>query len=142
MKREGSLYPLIYTWDNLLLAYWKAARGKRRKPDVILYSLNLQDNLKSLQKSLVDEEPIIGSYQYFKISDPKERTICAASFPERVLHHAISNIVKPYFEKRQIYDSYACRKGQGNPPPPSGGRGPPLATLERGAGGESPTGAP
>lgn len=39
--------------------------------------------------------------------------ICAASFPERVLHHAIMNVCHPVFESFQIYDSYATRPGKG-----------------------------
>ena len=51
---------------------------------------------------------------FFVVRDPKVRTICAASFPERVLHHAIMNICEPYLDSYAIYDSYACRKGKGN----------------------------
>ncbi len=43
---------------------------------------------------------------FFTIHDPKRRTICAASFRERVLHPAIMNICEPYFERYQIQLSY------------------------------------
>ena len=46
------------------------------------------------------------------VFDPKERMICAAAFRERVMQHAVMNVCEPFFEKRQIYDSYACRKGK------------------------------
>jgi len=55
----------------------------------------------------------VGNYHYFTIYDPKERTICAASFAERVLHHAIMNICHPVFERYLMYDSYATRIGKG-----------------------------
>ncbi|HOD42247.1 MAG TPA: reverse transcriptase/maturase family protein, partial [Candidatus Wallbacteria bacterium] len=50
----------------------------------------------------------------FKVMEPKERLICAASFPERVLHHAIINICEPVFERYAIFDSFACRKFKGS----------------------------
>jgi len=56
---------------------------------------------------------IVGDYNFFTIFEPKERLICAASFPERVLHHAIINICHPVFERYQVFHSYATRKGKG-----------------------------
>ncbi len=54
-----------------------------------------------------------GDYHFFTVHDPKERVICAASFPERVLHHAIMNVCEPVLERYAIHDSYACRAGKG-----------------------------
>ena len=113
MKRSGKLYRQIAEWDNLLIAFYNAARGKRLKPDVALYEKNLYENLKTLQTHLINQTVLLGNYRFFKIYDPKERLICAAPFEERVLHHAIINITGPVFERLQIYDSYACRKGKG-----------------------------
>ena len=113
MKRSGKLYRHIAEWDNLLIAFYNAARGKRLKPDVALYEKNLYENLKTLQTHLINQTVSLGNYRFFKIYDPKERLICAAPFEERVLHHAIINITGPVFERLQIYDSYACRKGKG-----------------------------
>ena len=113
MKRSGKLYRHIAEWDNLLIAFYNAARGKRLKLDVTLYEKNLYENLKILQTHLINQTIPLGNYRFFKIYDPKERLICAAPFEERVLHHAIINITGPVFERLQIYDSYACRKGKG-----------------------------
>ena len=52
MKRSGKLYRQISEWDNLLIAFYNAARGKRLKPDVALYEKNLYKNLKTLQTHL------------------------------------------------------------------------------------------
>jgi len=113
MKRSGKLYRRIIEWDNLLCAFYNAARGKRLRPDVVLYEKNLYENLKTLQTHLINQTVPLGNYRFFKIYDPKERLICAAPFEERVLHHAIINITGLVFERLQIYDSYACRKGKG-----------------------------
>lgn len=55
----------------------------------------------------------MGHYHFFTVHDPKERLICAAAFPERVLHHAIMNVCEPVLERYAVHDSYACRAGKG-----------------------------
>lgn len=113
MKRNGKLYNAIAEWDNLVGAFYKAAAGKRLKPAVLLYEKNLYENLKNLQNNLGNRNVPLGNYRFFKIHEPKERSICAAPFNERVLHHAIIAVTGPVFERFQIYDSYACRKQKG-----------------------------
>ena len=113
MKRAGNLYDKIYELKNIHTAYYKASKGKKNKRDVIRFSENMEVNLNEIQKQLINRNVTIGNYHYFKITDPKERTICAASFPERVIHHAIMNITEEIFENCLIDDSYACRKNKG-----------------------------
>ncbi len=113
MKRINNLYDKIYELKNLYSAYYKARRRKQNKSDIIEYSTNLEKNIKELQNQLIEECCNVGNYKYFKINDPKERIICAADFKERVLHHAIVNILDKYFENYQIFDTYACRKDKG-----------------------------
>ncbi len=55
----------------------------------------------------------VGEYHTFTIQDPKERTICAASLRERVLHHALMTVCAPALERAAVFDSNACRKGKG-----------------------------
>jgi len=103
----------IWETENLYKAYSKALRGKQGKPDVIAYSKKVEQHIGILQHQLKTGDWEIGRYHYFRIFDPKERLICATSFQERVLHHAIMNICHPYFEKRLIYDTYATRIEKG-----------------------------
>ena len=114
MKRAGNLYGRIAAYDNLCLAFWKAARGKRQRPDVIAFGNRFQANIRKLQFDLIHRRPEVGCYHFFEIRDPKPRSICAAAFPERVLHHAVMNVCEPVLERYAINDSYACRKGKGN----------------------------
>ena len=114
MKRSGNLYEKIAEPDNLRLAFWKATKGKRSRPEVIEYRQSLDINLQNLREQLLNKRWNIGNYHFFTVHDPKERTICAAAFPERVLHHAIMNICEPNLEKYAIYDSYACRTKKGS----------------------------
>jgi len=113
MKRVGFLIEKIADIENLRLAFWKARKGKDDRKDVILYRRKLDENLLRLQEGILTKNVEVGHYHFFTIYDPKERQICAAPFEQRVLHHALMNICDPYFEKYQIYDSYATRKGKG-----------------------------
>ncbi|MBR6757393.1 MAG: RNA-directed DNA polymerase [Bacteroidaceae bacterium] len=113
MKRVGYLIDRIADVDNLLQAYYQARRGKHDKYGVKEYGKNLTDNILCLRRQILSTEVDVGKYHYFKIYDPKERQICAAPFSERVLHHAIINVCKPYFERHLIYDTYATRDGKG-----------------------------
>ncbi len=113
MRRCNHLFERVIDLDNLYLAYWKARKGKEAKADVIAYSENLHDNILKLRAELIDGTAGVGSYRTFKIHDPKERTICAAPFEQRVLHHAMMNLCTPVLDARQIFDSYANRKGKG-----------------------------
>ncbi len=113
MKRAGNLIQSVADINNLYHAFRKASRFKECKPQVQAYKSNLYPNLKKLQSEIVSGNSEIGNYTYFTIYDPKKRTICAASFPERVLHHALMNICHPHFERFQIFDSYATRLNKG-----------------------------
>lgn len=105
--------PLIADIDNLRLAFWKASKGKRNSKEVLAYQKDLDKNLLELQAQIQVGKVTVGKYRYFKIYEPKERQICASAFSEQVLHHALMNICHAYFEKVQVFDSYASRKGKG-----------------------------
>lgn len=113
MKRPAYLIEPIADMANLELAYYKARRGKAAKPQVYAFGKKLRANLKALQAQILSGEVEIGGYRYFTVFDPKKRQICAAPFPQRVLHHALMNVCHPYFEQQQIFDSYASRIGKG-----------------------------
>lgn len=113
MKRFGNLMCKIADVDNLLAAYYKAARGKRLSNEVSDFELNLEDNIYMLREQLLSGTVVVGDYKYFYIHDPKLRLICAASFRERVLHHAIMNVCHEYFERNLIYTTYATRPQKG-----------------------------
>ena len=113
MKRVGRLYQRIWLYDNLLLAAYKAGKGKRSRLDVINFYRYFDINIEKIGQGLRHHRPDIGHYRFFRIRDPKPRHICAAPFPERVLHHAIMNVCQPVLESFAIFDSYACRKGKG-----------------------------
>ena len=113
MKRTKNLFQKISELDNLYLAFYKAKKGKSQSSEMQDFQKNLEVNLQQMASDIQNECFEIGNYKYFMIKDPKERKICAASFRERVLHHAIMNICHDSFENYQIFHSYATRPGKG-----------------------------
>lgn len=113
MKRVGNLFGRVLERDNLLLAFSKASRGKRDRADCRAFAENLEEEIGRLRRGLENGDYPVGEYHRFTIADPKVREICAASFGERVLHHALMNVCGPWFDRWMVSDSYACRPGKG-----------------------------
>ena len=113
MKRYGNLYQKIYEFDNLHKSYLLARRNKRYKKNILEFSINLEENLIQIQNELIWRKYKTGEYREFYIYEPKKRLIKALDFKDRVVQHAINNIIEPIFENIFIYDSYACRKNRG-----------------------------
>ncbi len=112
-KRFFDLYPQITALANLWQAWKNASRGKRSNPGVASFEYDLEHNLLTLQRELETQTWRPGGYYSFYILDPKRRLISAAPFRDRVVHHALCNIIEPLFERTFIGDSYANRVGKG-----------------------------
>ncbi|MBT7307329.1 MAG: RNA-dependent DNA polymerase [Gammaproteobacteria bacterium] len=113
MRRIGNLWPRLLTFENLLLAYRKARCGKKQRKSVAYFTLNLERELLQLQRELGEGSYQPGEYRLFTIYERKPRNIAAAPFRDRVVHHALMNVIEPPLDRTFIYDSYACRKGKG-----------------------------
>ncbi|NBD33958.1 MAG: RNA-dependent DNA polymerase [Cyanobacteria bacterium] len=113
MKRYGNLYPQIIEFENLFLAARKAQKGKRFRENVLAFNYHLEGELVRLQQELTQKTYQPGDYRTFHIKEPKTRMISAAPYRDRVVHHALCNIILPIFEQTFIRDSYANRVGFG-----------------------------
>ena len=96
-----------------MLAYRKAGKGKRGIGSVAAFEYRLEDNLLILRAELTGQTYRPGPYTSFFIHEPKRRLISAAPFRDRVVHHALCNLIEPLFERGFIGDSYANRAGKG-----------------------------
>lgn len=113
MKRAGRLMERVLDRDNLRLAFWRAARGKRTRRDAAAFAAHLDANLAELARDLAAGTYVVGPVHQFTIFDPKQRTITAPCFRDRVLHHALMTVCEPVFERFLIADTFACRRGKG-----------------------------
>ncbi|BBC22441.1 RNA-directed DNA polymerase [Pseudanabaena sp. ABRG5-3] len=113
MKRHGNLYSQIISFENLLLAAKKAQKGKRYRDNVLAFNFHLESELLQLQTELLDQTYHPQGYRTFQIHEPKPRLISAAPYRDRVVHHALCNIIVPLIESSFIPDSYSNRIGYG-----------------------------
>jgi len=113
MRREGKLWAKFIGIENLHLAARRALKGKRSRADAAGFHADLERQLLQLREALQAGIYYPGAYRTFWISDPKRRLISAAPFRDRVVHHALIQVMEPVFERGFVYHSYACRKGKG-----------------------------
>lgn len=113
MKRAANLFDSICCIQNLHEAYYKASKKKRLKKDFLLFRTSYESNLELLRKELIGNTYLHGGYRQFEIFEPKSRIISVSDFRDRIVHHAVINILEPVFERQFVYQTYACRKNKG-----------------------------
>jgi len=114
MKTYNDLYPQVICFENLYFAWKKARKNKTNRSYVIEFEKNLLNNLIHLNNELKTETYEPKPLQTFILRDPKTRKISKSAFRDRVVHHALINIMEPIFDKSFIYDSCANRIRKGS----------------------------
>ncbi len=107
------MYEDICSYKNIILAFKKARKGKTKRRYVKRFQRNLRKNLLKLQQELRDRTYKPFLLKTFILRDPKTRKISKSAFRDRVIHHALCNIIVPIFERGFIYDSHANQIGKG-----------------------------
>ena len=113
MRRAGGLWPRVVAFQNLCRAARRAARGKRRVAGAARFLADLEPEALALQRALQSDAWRPGPAYRFEIHDPKRRTITAAPFGDRVVHHALMDVLEPVLDRRMVPQSFACRRGKG-----------------------------
>ena len=111
--RRITLLEAMGDYGNIQKAYNKARKCKRHRKDVLIFTKDKEENLDKVREDIINLAYEPSKYHYFKVYEPKERQIMALPFYDRVVQHAINNVLEPIFDKRFISQSYACRKGKG-----------------------------
>ena len=112
-KKYKNLYSAITSMENLRAAYKKTSRGKRKTRSYRTFTGHLDSRLRSVRRSLMTGSYRQGKPRQFTIFEPKERQISALPFRDRLVQHALCNIIEPIFDGVFLPQSYACRKGKG-----------------------------
>lgn len=114
MKRYGNLYQKIISVQNLKEADGKARRGKTTTYGVRFHDRNREANIQALHEALLTKTYKTSPYDVFKIYEPKERLIFRLPYyPDRIVHHAVMNVLEPLWAKTFTYNTYSCIKGRG-----------------------------
>lgn len=114
MKSHKNLHVRIVEYENLLAAYKDVRRGKKMQGSALAFHANHESRLLDLRDELLSGSWTPDPFREFvSLGEVKRRVIHAPTLRDRVVHHAIVRVVQPLFERKWIYDSYACRKGKG-----------------------------
>lgn len=114
MRKHGNLFEKIIDTGNIHKAYKEAKKGKTWQDTIKKFDRNTENNLLKIQESLINKTFTTSKYTLKIIHEPKERTIYRLPFnPDRIVQHALMNVLEPIWEGLFIHDSYACRKGKG-----------------------------
>jgi retron-type reverse transcriptase len=112
-KSFNNLWERIIDFENLFHAYKAACKGKRYRWESLKFKKNLEENLIILQNELIwgayQPEP----YRQFTVYEPKMRLISVPTFRDRVVHHALCQVIEPIFENRFVNECFTCRVGRG-----------------------------
>jgi retron-type reverse transcriptase len=100
--------------ENIRLAHYKAALHKKSMRNVKAFEKDAETNLAAIHDSVVNKTFTTSPYSERIVYEPKKRTIYVLPFsPDRIVQHALMNVIAPIWEKLFISDSYACREGKG-----------------------------
>ncbi len=113
MGKPTPTFEDIVSVENLLCAWQEFVCGKRGRADVQAFGFQLMDNIIALYRDCVERRYRHGGYEHFRIADPKPRDIHKASVRDRLLHHAMTRVLYPFFDRRFVADSFSCRVGKG-----------------------------
>lgn len=98
---------------NLFRAAARARKGKSRSPEVEDWWLRRESEINALRDELLSGSYRPGPYRLFEIHRPKRRTVAAAPFRDRVVHHSLCNFLAPELERGFVARSYSCQTGKG-----------------------------
>ena len=100
--------------ENLRLADERAREGKANTYGVKMHDRNREKNLEALHEALLTRTYKTSEYYIFTVHEPKERVIYRLPYyPDRIVHHAIMNVLEPIWVKTFTYNTYSCVKGRG-----------------------------
>ena len=114
MRRVGGLFEQVCTFRNLESAALAAQRGKRYRSEVLAFNFRREDELHELSRALSEECWRPSGHRHFLIREPKLRWISAAPYHDRVVHHAVCNMIEPVLDRQFIFDCWANRRGKGS----------------------------
>ncbi len=114
MKTYSNLWQRFVSVDNFELAVHESQLGKSKKRQVIAFNEHRKENTEALRQMVIEGKFHTSAYRSMVIYEPKKRTIYKLPYyPDRIVQHAVMNILKPILTDRFIYDSYACVEGKG-----------------------------
>lgn len=102
------------TFEKLYEANLRARKHKVCKSEVVKFEINLENNLTNLLNKIRNHTYHLGKYYTFKVYEPKERTIKALPYVDRIVHQwYVEEFIKPNIVPKFISTTFACLKDRG-----------------------------
>jgi len=111
--KHRNLIDKITTIENLQDAYRRTSCGKRMSYGYLEFKEYSHANLLAIQAELKAGAYKIGEYRNFTIYEPKARLISALDFKDRLVQHALCNVIAPIFDRALLPYTFACRTSMG-----------------------------
>lgn len=114
MKTHKHLWEPFSEKINFEIACKNSQKNKGKQKQIIVFNENREENLNAVWEMVVSGNFHTSPYKQKKIYEPKERIIYKLPYsPDRIVQHAIMNVLKPIFVRRMIHNTYACIEGRG-----------------------------
>jgi retron-type reverse transcriptase len=109
----NNLWQRFISFENIFRAFREASNGKRYRWESLYFARDLEVEIITLINELEWDMYEARPYRRFRVYEPKKRLISAPAFRDRVVHHALVQIIGPLFENRFVSETYACMIGRG-----------------------------
>lgn len=115
MKRLGNVWDKVTSLENIRLAHQKAKKGKSHYKEVQEFEQNSEHFCKLIQAMLVNKTFTTSQYKIQEIFDGrKQRTVHKLPyFPDRVIHHALFNVIGDTLHNSLIRDTFQSIANRG-----------------------------
>ena len=114
MKRLDNLFQKICTLENINEADNKARKNKGLRYGIIMHDVDRDEENRLLLQQLLDGTYKTSAYSTYTIYEPKERLIYRLPYyPDRIVHHAIMNVMEPIWKSIFIDQTYSSIKDRG-----------------------------
>lgn len=114
MKTYSNLWQTFISKENFEIALHDSQLGKKKQRQVITFNKNPEENLEKIRQDVINGRFHTSRYKTMIVFEPKKRVIYKLPYnPDRIVQHAVMNILRPIMESIFIYDSYACVEGKG-----------------------------
>jgi retron-type reverse transcriptase len=115
MKRHGNLWEKITDIENIKLAHKNARKGKTKYKAVQEIDEDIDRYANEIHQMLIAKTFTTSEYKMFIKKDRgKVREIYKLPyFPDRIIQHAIMQVVEPIWKRTLIADTYQSIKGRG-----------------------------
>lgn len=114
MKSYNNLWDKFISEENFELAMKNSQKHKKNQRQIRLFNNNPKENLEQIRQTVINGDFHTSPYKEKKIYEPKERIIYKLPYnPDRIVQHAVMNVLKPIMTNLFIENTYACIEGRG-----------------------------